>query len=340
MGNQEESRSTPEAGPAKPKVAFYWCASCGGCEEAVVDLAERILEVVSAVEIVLWPVALDFKLEDVRAWAPGEVAVAFINGAVRTSEHEMWVKLLREKCGLVVAFGSCAHLGGIPGLANCTTRDAIFRNKYIASATVDNPDGVLPATESLVGGQRLELPEAWNTVKCLDHVIEVDYYLPGCAPPPDRIADAVQAILTGALPPRGTVLAPVKALCETCPRADSKPEEFELSGFKRIATSIPDPEKCFLVEGYLCMGPATRGGCGERCIRGNMPCRGCFGPAPSALDQGTKFLASLGALGRGESFEEAAAFAGTLDDPLGTLYRFSLPSSLLHRRCTAPEKRT
>ena len=45
----------------KPKVAFYWCAACGGCEETVVDLGEGILDVVAAVDIVLWPVALDFK---------------------------------------------------------------------------------------------------------------------------------------------------------------------------------------------------------------------------------------------------------------------------------------
>ena len=51
----------------KPKVAFYWCASCGGCEEAVVDLAEKILDVVGAVDIVFWPVALDFKRADVEA---------------------------------------------------------------------------------------------------------------------------------------------------------------------------------------------------------------------------------------------------------------------------------
>ncbi|HJW75296.1 MAG TPA: oxidoreductase, partial [Thermoleophilia bacterium] len=51
----------------KPKVAFYWCASCGGCEEAVVDLAEDVLTVVDAVDIVFWPVALDFKVSDVEA---------------------------------------------------------------------------------------------------------------------------------------------------------------------------------------------------------------------------------------------------------------------------------
>ncbi len=81
---------------AKPKVAFYWCASCGGCEETIVDLAEDILKVVDAVDIALWPVAIDMKRKDVEAWAPGEVTVAFINGAVRTSEQFEWVQLLRE----------------------------------------------------------------------------------------------------------------------------------------------------------------------------------------------------------------------------------------------------
>ena len=99
---------------AKPKVAFYWCASCGGCEETVVDLNEDLLKVADAVDIVLWPVALDFKRKDVEALSDGEIAVSFINGAVRTEEQEEMVELLRTKSSLVVAFGSCAHMGGIP----------------------------------------------------------------------------------------------------------------------------------------------------------------------------------------------------------------------------------
>ena len=52
---------------SKPKVAFYWCASCGGCEEAIVDLAEDILGVIEAVDIIFWPCAMDFKKKDVEA---------------------------------------------------------------------------------------------------------------------------------------------------------------------------------------------------------------------------------------------------------------------------------
>ena len=317
---------------AKPKVAFYWCASCGGCEETVVDLAEDILKVVEAVDIALWPVALDFKLKDVRAWEPGEVAVAFINGAVRLSEQEMWVKLLREKCPLVVAFGSCAHLGGIPGLANFTSREEILANKYFNSPSVDNPDKVLPQEETSVDGYDLELPRFWKDAKALDQVIDVDYYLPGCAPPPNLVLNAITAILEGKLPPKGSVLAPEKALCETCPRNDTKPDDMTIASFKRLATSTPDPEKCFLADGFLCMGPATRGGCGERCINGNMPCRGCFGPTPDALDAGLKILSAVASRGEADTAESAEALAESLVDPLGTFYRFSLPTSMLKRR--------
>src|SRR3990172_8251385 len=98
---------------AKPKVAFYWCASCGGCEEAMVDLAEDILGVVEAVDIVLWPVAMDFKKKDVEAMPDKSIAVTFINGAVRLSEQEEMAKLLRRKSQVVIAFGACAQLGGI-----------------------------------------------------------------------------------------------------------------------------------------------------------------------------------------------------------------------------------
>ena len=102
----------------KPKVAFYWCASCGGCEEAVVDLAEGILDVVGAIDIVMWPVAMDFKRKDIEAMADGSIVVTFLNGAIRTTEQEEMAHILRRKSKFMIAFGACAQLGGIPGLAN------------------------------------------------------------------------------------------------------------------------------------------------------------------------------------------------------------------------------
>ena len=322
---------------AKPKVAFYWCASCGGCEETVVDLNEDILKVADAVDIVLWPVALDFKRKDVEALGDGEIAVSFINAAVRLEEQEEMVKLLRQKSGLVVAFGSCAHLGGIPGLANFYSREEIFQRAYKETPSVDNPEGTTPQKKIDIGIGELTLPEFYNTVKTLDQTIPVDYYLPGCPPPPDLIMNAVNAILTGELPEKGAVLAPNKALCDTCPRAETKPEKLSITEIKRPWEIKIDPEECFLVQGLFCYGPATRSGCGETCIRANMPCRGCFGPVDGVVDQGAKALSMMASiLGvEGEekmSEEDAKKLIEQIADPAGTFYRFSLPSSLLRRK--------
>lgn len=316
----------------KPKVAFYWCASCGGCDEAVVDLEEDILKVVGAVDIVLWPVAMDFKKRDIEAMPDKSIAVAFINGAVRMSEQEEWVHLLRRKAQMVVAFGSCAHLGGIPGLANLNTRQEVFDTCYRDVSSLDNPAAVVPLESCAANGHTLTLPAFWDTVKSLNQVIDVDYYLPGCAPPPDLIWSAISAILAGSLPPKGAVLSPNKACCDVCPRKDSKPDKLELTEIKRLATHHADPEICFLAQGFICLGPATRSGCGMRCIEGHMPCRGCFGPMDEVYDQGAKFLSAFASI---LAPKDEAAIDKLLDqiaDPVGTFYRFSLPTSLLRRR--------
>jgi F420-non-reducing hydrogenase small subunit len=114
----------------KPKVAFYWCASCGGCEETVVDLAEDILGVVEKVDIVLWPVAMDFKYKDVEAMEDKSIVATLLNGAIRSSEQEEMAVLLRRKSLYLIAYGSCAHMGGIPSLANQFERDQLHKFNY------------------------------------------------------------------------------------------------------------------------------------------------------------------------------------------------------------------
>lgn len=323
---------------SKPKVAFYWCASCGGCEETVIDLNEDILKVVEAVDIVFWPVALDFKYKDVEAMKDGEIAVSFINGAIRTEEQEDIANLLRKKSSLVVAFGSCAHLGGIPGLANFWDKETIFNKVYKKSPTLINPEDRVPQKKVKVDVGELELPEFFDTVKTLAQTIDVDYYLPGCPPPPDLIMQAVTAILEGKLPPKGTVLAPVKSLCEDCSRKDSKPEKMSISQIKRPHEVIMDPEKCFLDQGIICLGPATRSGCGEKCIKANMPCRGCFGPTDNVLDQGGKFLSAIASIIDTDDEEEIKNLTDSIVDVAGTFYRFSLPDSLLKRKLKEVDK--
>jgi F420-non-reducing hydrogenase small subunit len=316
----------------KPKVAFYWCASCGGCEETVIDLAEAVLDVVAAVDIVFWPVALDFKRKDVEAIAEGAILATFVNGAIRTTEQEEMAHLLRSKSKLLLAFGSCSHLGGIPGLANLFDRQSILQSIYRESPSTVNAEGVLPRLRYKDNGHTVELPGFYETVRTLSQVVDVDYYVPGCPPTSRALRTALQTLLSGELPPKGTVLAPDHALCEECPRKGSKPENLSLSQFKRPHEVLIHEEKCLLAQGLLCMGPATRGGCEAPCIQGNMPCSGCCGPTSRVKDQGAKILSSLASLLESKEEVEIDHALATIPDPVGSFYRYSLPSSLLRRK--------
>ena len=93
--------------------------------------------------------------------------------------------------------------------------------------------------------------------------------------------------------------------------------------------TIWDPEKCFLVEGIICLGPATRGGCEERCIKANMPCKGCFGPTDNVEDQGAKFLSSIVSIIDARDEKELNQIIDSIPDPAGLFYKYSLATSLL-----------
>jgi F420-non-reducing hydrogenase small subunit len=314
----------------KPKIAFYWCASCGGCEEAVLDLAEDLRGVVAAVEIVLWPCAMDFKKREVAALADGALAATFLNGAIRTQEQADMARLLRRKTRCLIAYGACAQLGGIPGLANQFSREDILRFVYEQAPTV--AAGTRPQLQFQVNGHSLQLPALHHVVRALDQVVAVDYYLPGCPPTPKLTQAAIHALLSGKLPPKGTVLAPDVALCEQCPRKATKPADLALTEFHRPHRVRLDPQKCLLAQGVACLGPATRAGCEAVCINGNMPCTGCFGPTSRVRDQGAKALSALASTLAAKEEPAVARSLEGIPDPLGTFYRYGLPKSLLRRR--------
>jgi F420-non-reducing hydrogenase small subunit len=317
---------------AKPKVAFYWCASCGGCEEAVVDLAEGILGVVEAVDIVYWPVAMDFKKKDIEAMPDKSIAATLLNGAIRTSEQEEMAHLLRRKSQYLIAYGACATSGGIPSLANQFSREELLKFVYEDGPSTANERGTRPLPVFSDNGHQLTLPELRDVVRSLDQVVEVDYYIPGCPPTPKLTQAAVGALLAGNLPPKGSVLAPDIALCDECPRKASKPTDLSFTEFKRPHQKLLDPEKCFLAQGIVCMGPATRGGCESLCIGGNMPCSGCFGPTSRVKDQGAKILSSLAANLAVREESEIQQVLGGIPDPVGTFYRYGLAKSMLRRK--------
>jgi F420-non-reducing hydrogenase small subunit len=323
---------------SKPKIGFYWCASCGGCEESVVDLAEDVLMVTSAVDIVFWPCAMDFKKADVEAMPDKSIVATLLNGAIRSSEQEEMAHLLRRKSQVLIAYGSCAHTGGIPSLANQFSREQILKFVYEDAPTMVNDAKTRPQPVSRDNDCELEIPVLRNVVRALDQVVDVDYYIPGCPPPPKLLKEAVLALLSSKLPPKGAVLAPDHAVCQECKRNDSKPQDISLTEFKRPHEIIADPEKCLLAQGLPCLGPATRGGCDAVCIQGNMPCTGCFGPVSRVTDHGAKILSYLASTAAGKDEKDIAATLAGIPDPVGTFYRYGLAKCLLRGKATADSR--
>ena len=318
----------------KIQLAFYWAASCGGCEIAVLDIDEKILDVVAVADVLFWPVAMDFKYKDVEAMPDKHIDVCFFNGSIRTEEQEHIAKLLRKKSKVLVAFGACAVNGGIPGLANIANKEEIFNVAYLNNPSTDNPNKITPKTSVKIKEGTLTLPEFYDTVKTLDQTVDVDYYLPGCPPTVDQIMTAVGAIAENKLPPKGSVIGPLKSVCDEC---RFEKTEKKIKQIKRVYEVDKIEDKCLLEQGIICLGPATRGGCKARCLDANMPCTGCGGPTPNSIDKGAKMLSALASiLGiEGEekmSDEEVQKLIDQVVDPVGTFYKYGLPSALLNRK--------
>jgi F420-non-reducing hydrogenase small subunit len=326
----------------KPKFAMYWSAACGGCEIAVLNIGEKILEVDSAFEVVFWPVALDFKYHDVRDYPDGYIDLCLFNGAIRTSENEAMAHLLRQKSKVLVAFGACATGGGIPALANLTNRTAIFEAAYLNNPSTRNPERRLPNPSVQVPEGELHIPTFYNTAKSLGQVVEVDYTIPGCPPEPHQIWAVLEVVIAAlqhgaALPPKGSVLgASSVSVCKEC---ELEKGEKQIRHLYRPFELIPEPGRCLLEQGLVCLGPATRGGCGALCPKVGMGCRGCYGALEGLEDQGARFLAAIASVidigaptdNESELEQHIQGVMDTLADPAGTFYRFSLANSLLNR---------
>ena len=334
MSKVKKGNSKADTTNKKLQVAFYWAASCGGCEIAVLDINEKILDVVAAVDILFWPVAMDFKYKDVEAMKDDDIDVCFFNGAIRTDEQKYMAELLRKKSKVLVAFGACAVNGGIPGLANISNREEIFNVAYLDNVSTDNPKNVVPKTEVKVKEGILTLPEFFDSVSTLGQTVDVDYYLPGCPPTPDQIMTAVGAIVEDKLPPKGSVIGALKSVCDECRFEKS---EKKIKEIKRIYEIDKLEDKCLLEQGIVCMGPATRGGCEARCLDANMPCTGCGGATPNSLDQGAKMISALASiLGLEDeeklSDEEVDELINSIVDPIGTFYKYGLPSAIVNKK--------
>jgi F420-non-reducing hydrogenase small subunit len=136
----------------------------------------------------------------------------------------------------------------------------------------------------------------------------------------------LQAIAKGELPARGSIIgAGSKSVCDECSRTKGQAKITEI---RRTALLVPEETTCLLEQGLICMGPVTRSGCGAQCLSVSMPCEGCYGLAGDADDAGARMIGTLASLVAEDEQAISRAVSG-IPDPAGTMYRFTLPTSIL-----------
>jgi len=317
---------------SKPKFAMYWAASCGGCEIAVLNIGEKILDVDANFDVVFWPVAMDAKYKDVEAMEDGSITLCLFNGGIRNDENEHVARLLRRKSKILVAFGSCATEGCIPGLANLSRPQEVLDTAFSTIST-DNPQGVRPIFDYAAPEGHIHIPVFQPRVRTLDQVVPVDYFMPGCPPESHQIAAVVDLVIQALhgqaeLPPPGATLgAGPSTCCDECPRQRNVKAIKQFVRIQDLETI--DPTLCLLEQGIPCNGPATRSGCGALCPKAGAQCIGCYGPAEGVVDYGARLITAFASVIDATDPAEIERILDGIPDPAGQFYRFNLARSLL-----------
>ncbi|MHA1732586.1 MAG: hypothetical protein ACTSU5_11635 [Promethearchaeota archaeon] len=241
-------------------VAFMQLSSCWGCHQSLLNAHLGLLPILPDLDIVYWPAVVDFKHESLVARPDKSVVVGFIEGMIRTHEDLENVKLMRQKCVLVVAFGTCACYGGIPGLANLYSKEDLLKRKFLEADSIAEGGARIP-TENV--------PDIEESVVNVDQVIDVDAYIPGCPPRTENIIASVLHLL-------GLNLEkPTKAVCEICP----------LRG-----------DDCLLNKGELCFGPVAGAKDGMKTPVPGRPSLGEYGLSPKpAMPEAVKLFQAVAA---------------------------------------------
>lgn len=276
------------------RLAEEWFAICGGCEVTILDIGEPLLDVLKQVQIVHMPVLMDHKLFGQTGEKPEmeipEAEVGLISGGIRSEEHKKLAQEMRRRCKTLIALGSCACYGGIPALANLYTTQDILNKSYRESITTD-ANGIPDQ----------DIPPLTDRVYALSEVVPVDMMLPGCPTTPEMVAGALLALLEG----RPFTLA-TKSVCDECPLIREKKSVSTLKRRLEAPAFTPgrplNEMRCLMEQGFLCLGPATRGGCGgaqgtPRCIRAYMTCEGCFGPLSEKANPMVDMMGALSSIG-------------------------------------------
>ncbi len=281
-----------------PKVAEEWLNICGGCEVAILDLGETLLDLLPSLEFVHMPVLMDHKYfgqtgEKDSLEIP-EAEIGMISGGVRSEKEKHVAEEMRKKCKTLIALGSCACYGGIPALANMYPLEDVYEKVYRGSKTTESAD--TPAKD---------IPALTDRVYALGEVIEVDLQIPGCPMNPAMILEALTCLLKGK-----PFELPERSVCDDCPTKRLEKTDVPLKRPLQDSEFTPgeyDTMRCLNEQGILCLGPVTKSGCGKpikegdeyipRCIKGYMPCRGCFGPIRKGANPLVDMVNALSSIG-------------------------------------------
>ena len=297
----------------KAQIGTMWLGGCSGCHLSIADFHESLLDVLDLAEFRFIPVLMDTKYDEIP-----EMDVVLIEGGIRNEENRELAEKLREKSKFIIAYGTCAAYGGIPGLGNLHTVEELETEAYINSVSTVNPEGIIPSER---------VPHLESRVRPLHECIDVDLTIPGCPPRSDVVAQAVIALLSGE-----TIELPTTNLCEVCPR--EKPPQGLAMDFVKRQFEVGDPEEdlCLISQGLVCLGPATVSLCGSECPGdANVPCRGCYGPTRGVKDAGAKMISAIASDYGVEDDKtvDPEEVANQLDDIVGTFYTYTLPNALV-----------
>lgn len=167
---------------SKPKVATVSLAGCFGCHMSLLDIDERILQLMDLVEFDRSPI------DDIKTFS-GRCAIGLIEGGCCNEENVHVLQDFRKHCDILVSLGDCATMGGIPAMRNNIPLAECFDEAYRSGITVYNPSGGIPNDP--------DIPLLLDKVYPAHEVVKMDYFLPGCPPSGDAIWAALTALLSG-----------------------------------------------------------------------------------------------------------------------------------------------
>lgn len=170
---------------AKVKVATDWLEVCSGCHMSLLDIDERLVELLKSVEITSSPIT------DLKHPPEEGVDVGILSGAIGNTHQEAVAREMRERCKILVAIGDCAVFGGICAMRNLFDTEEVLRRGYVETESTDK-EGAIPRSP--------ELGKLLDQVKAVNEVVRVDVHVPGCPPPADSIWFVLTELLAGRIP--------------------------------------------------------------------------------------------------------------------------------------------